>query len=183
MKQLKITLLRKDVITCGDYLGIVVPQYADRCDLTGVSATLLGSAHGRGILDYDIELRGDELPYGRVLTTSGKRGVKLLNVSLLGAPENFMPKYVFEAVFNALYEAEKLGLKTLVIPALATGQSGCLSFAESAANIFTAIRLYQNVMPIMAEGCHLREVHIVLHDIGAFEVFRSVWQLKESAAV
>ena len=178
MKKLKISLLRKDVITCGDAVGIVVPQYANECDMTGVSAILLASRHGTGILDYDVALCGDKLPYGKVLVTSGQKGVKLLNVSLLGAPEEKMPKYVFSAVFNALYEAEKLGVKTLVIPALATGQSGCLSFVESARNIFTAIEFYQHLLPVMVDGCSLQEVRIILHDEGAFEIFRKVWQQK-----
>lgn len=99
-----------------DAKGFVVPQFADKMSLTGVSGILSQNGHFCGIRDYAVVARQRRLPFGYSFVTDGRDGVKMLNVSLLGvsAPDAF--GMVQLSTFAALAEAEKMVLTGSLCP-------------------------------------------------------------------
>lgn len=122
--------------------AIVVPQFSNNFSLTGVSGAVLYSSHYLGILDYGVVSQQVKVPFGYALATDGRNGIKIINVSLLDAAPSQMFSLVQQATFAALMEADKLGLETVSIPALGTGESGCLSFHQSAQAVLSAVYAY-----------------------------------------
>ena len=116
MKKISVEIVQGNVLSV-DAKGFVVPQFADKMSLTGVSGILSQNGHFCGIRDYAV--------------------VALLGVS---APDAF--GMVQLSTFAALAEAEKNGLDRIVMPALGTGKSGSLSFTRSAKAMLSAIESY-----------------------------------------
>lgn len=141
MKKISVEIVQGNVLSV-DAKGFVVPQFADKMSLTGVSGILSQNGHFCGIRDYAVVARQRRLPFGYSFVTDGRDGVKMLNVSLLGvsAPDAF--GMVQLSTFAALAEAEKNGLDRIVMPALGTGKSGSLSFTRSAKAMLSAIESY-----------------------------------------
>lgn len=106
MKKISVEIVQGNVLSV-DAKGFVVPQFADKMSLTGVSGILSQNGHFCGIRDYAVVARQRRLPFGYSFVTDGRDGVKMLNVSLLGvsAPDAF--GMVQLSTFAALAEAEK----------------------------------------------------------------------------
>lgn len=177
MNEIDVKIRKCNILALGAK-GIVVPQFADNMCLTGVAGIVSHGGHYRGLLDYAIAARQMRLPYGYALTTKGCKGVKLINLSLLGVPEAEAFNMVQLATFSALAEAEKQGLSSIAVSALGTGKSGSLGFKKSAKAMLSAIESYQEY----AQGC-LKKVSICLFKSdNAFAAFNHVMETKEYSA-
>ena len=111
MKKISVEIVQGNVLSV-DAKGFVVPQFADKMSLTGVSGILSQNGHFCGIRDYAVLARQRRLPFGYSFVTDGRA------------------------------EAEKNGLDRIVMPALGTGKSGSLSFTRSAKAMLSAIESY-----------------------------------------
>ncbi len=151
--------------------GMVVPQFADKMSLTGVAGALVSCGHYCGVHDYALAARQAKLPFGYSFTTDGAEGLKMLNVSVLGVPVGEAFNIMQLATYAALTEAEKCGLSTVAMPALGTGQSGSLSFKQSAKAMLSAIEVYGEQHPQSS----LRKIVICLFKSeSAFKVYNEV---------
>lgn len=139
----------------------VVPQFSNRVADTGVAATLLHSGFSRGVLEYG-ELferyKAKALPFGSAFTTNAYTGgyAWFIHVPVLDAESFEVYDAAMFAVYAALYEADRLNLYDIVIPALCTGHKGLLSFKQSAKAMLTALKSFRS------EHDTLREIKFVI---------------------
>lgn len=119
---------------------IVVPEFCECASYGGVGGALAYFGMERGLEAYDGAVEKKGLSYGDALITeSGKEGVKLAHVVTVGADENIQFQVVFKAVFKALAEAEKQGIKSIAFPEIGSGIIGNLTQEQSAKAIFCAV--------------------------------------------
>lgn len=119
---------------------IVVPEFINKASYGGVGAAICRADMYNGIKEFDNLAKSKELKYGdAVLTQSGKNNTYLSNVVTIGVDASHQFMTVFSAIMHTLTQAEKLGLKSVVIPELGTGKDGTLTSSQSAKAILGAI--------------------------------------------
>lgn len=168
MKKINVDVLPGNISTAS-VDGYVVPQFADTFSLTGVSGTFLKSSSYRAMLDYGKLTGINSLPLGgAVITKTEKCRGRFINVVALGLTKEESFKSIQLATYAALVEAEKNKFTTIAMPALGTGESGHLTFWESANAMLSAISVFSS------KGV-LQKIEIyVLHGIEAYTAFLQV---------
>lgn len=156
----KIQIMGGDIteLPCDAYL---VPQFDSCASRSGVGGAIAhaGAEQGLAAYEHHLEMRGRPLGFGDVrLTTSGGGNSKyLLHAASLdsGAGREFAT--VQMAVYNALSQAHRRGLKTVAMPALGTGLLGRLTAGQSARAMLSAVARFAT------EGRSLEALTFAIH--------------------
>lgn len=124
----------------------VVPQFNSCVSEGGVGGAIIraGASQGMEAYQHHLDKHGGKLEFGNAcLTTSGGGNSKyLLHVVSVDSPGAEEFSIVQKAIYSALLQAEKRGIKTIAAPALGTGTLGNLTPTQSAKAMMSAIALF-----------------------------------------
>ena len=127
---------------------IVVPEFNSSASGGGVGYAIINAGMQAGLDFYNKAAQKKPFKCGDVMiTTSGKRGVKLAHVATVSANAQEQPVAVVKAVFNTLKSANDKKLQHVAIPELGTGIIGNLTQEQSARLIFNAVYEFAKVNP------------------------------------
>lgn len=139
----------------------IVPQISHMASAGGVGGAILRSGAKRGMNAYQTHIESTgALNFGDAyLTTSGGGNSRyLLHVASVDSKKDEQFSTVQKAVYNALLQAEKRGIKTIAAPALGTGALGTLTPAQSAKAMMSAINKFAE------NGGKFDEISFIIHD-------------------
>ena len=145
----------------------IVPQFDSCVSGAGVGGAMIRAGAEKGMRAYQnhLDTHGGKLNFGEACLTSsggGKAKYLLHVVSVDSGVENEFST-VQKAVFNALLQAQKRGVKTIAAPALGTGALGTLTPAQSAKAMMSAISQF-------AKGSgRFDKISLVIHDSAALQ--------------
>lgn len=125
----------------------VVPQYCNKLSLTGVSARMVNTDCYAAVNTYEESVARYANPFGYAMPvkTEGSKVGLLIHSVVLGMPKKSKTdkKKIFNKVQLATYAAvvcaEKHGVKNLVMPALCTGDTGNMTYFDSASAMLSAL--------------------------------------------
>lgn len=127
---------------------IVVPEFNSSASGGGVGYAIINAGMQAGLDMYHKAAQKKPFNCGDVMiTTSGKKGVKLAHVATVSAGAQEQPVAVVKAVFNTLKSANDKKLQHVAIPELGTGIIGNLTQEQSARLIFNAVYEFAKVNP------------------------------------
>ena len=140
---INVEIVKGDIATV-EADAYVVPQYRDHGALTGVAARLISSDCYQAVDAYDIGARYVRYPFGYALSfeTGGEKVERLIHVVSLDFPKDKAFELSQLATYSVLCEAERCGIQSLAIPAIATGDGAPLKFSASAAAMFSAMAVF-----------------------------------------
>lgn len=125
----------------------VVPQYCNKLSLTGVSARMINTDCYAAVNAYEASVKKYANPFGYAMPvkTEGSKVGLLIHSVILGMPKKSEDdkKKIFNkvqlATYAALVCAEEHGVKNLVMPALCTGETGNMTYFDSARAMLSAL--------------------------------------------
>ena len=149
----------------------VVPQKRTGISLTGVSASIIHSPARDGIIAFQKTIRDKKmLPFGNSTAhhCSGKNYRYLISIPVLGASR--LETEI--AIISALARADKIKAESIVIPAINTGESGALSYEESAKITKKAIHKLSEFYVV----ANLKKILLALPNENAYDIYKKTFE-------
>ena len=146
MKKIKI-VIKQGNIAQEDVDCIVVPQPSNCASYDGIAGLIKDAGMELGLKTYDEIARKTPLDYGEewVVQSSGKEGIILSNVSLIGVHTNKLFYAVAKGTLQSLTSADALGAKTVAIPELGFSDIGKFTPEQSAQVVLYGIDLFDTI--------------------------------------
>lgn len=139
-------IVKQGDIALEDVDCIVVPRTQDGLPYGELANSVKSAGMEKGLKAYD-EL-ASRLPFAfgeDAVVPSGKEGVMLSNVSVVGVHTNQRFYAVAKAVLQSLTSADALGAKTVAIPELGAGDTGKFTPEQAAQVVLYGIELFDTI--------------------------------------
>ena len=125
---------------------IVIPRTQNGLPYGELANSIKSHGMENGLKAYDEIASQLPFPYGEeMVVPSGKEGIMLSNVSVIGAHTNQQFYAVAKAVLQSLTSADALGAKTVAIPELGTGDTGKFTPEQAAQVVLYGVEMFDTI--------------------------------------
>ena len=152
----------------------IIAEYPTKISNSGVCKALQQTPAKNAILAYNNEATRQRVPYGsaRITPCNGDNYKYLIHISALGLTHHLASiETLYFCIRIALKQADKLGIETIVIPAINTGKTEMLSYNEAALNTLRAIFDIKHTLK------QLKQIKIILKNDDAYRIYQEVLDL------
>ena len=139
-------IVKQGNIALEDVDCIVVPRTQDGLPYGELANSVKSAGMEKGLKAYDELASRLPLAFGEeAVVPSGKEGIMLSNVSVVGVHTNQRFYAVAKAVLQSLTSADALGAKTVAIPELGAGDTGKFTPEQAAQVVLYGIELFDTI--------------------------------------